>query len=65
LLRKHEKPGAKMAEFVKMCGKFGYKIDPSTSFSLNASLDNVNDPAKPAVRKVIYHLALRAMQLAK
>ncbi len=52
MLRKHEKPGNKMAEFVKMCAKFGYKVDPSTSFTLNSSLDNIQDPNKPGVRKV-------------
>ena len=65
LLRRHEKPGNKMADFVKMCARFGYRVDPSTSFTLNASLANIDDPQKPGVRKVIYHLALRAMQMAK
>ncbi len=65
LLRMHAKPGLKMKDFVAVCAKFGYKVDPSTSFTLNASLANIQDPNKPGVRKVIYHLALRAMQLAK
>jgi VacB/RNase II family 3'-5' exoribonuclease len=65
LLRRHEKPGMKMKEFVEMCQKFGYKVDPSSSFTLNQTLDAINDPNKPGVRKVIYYLALRAMQLAK
>lgn len=55
----------KMKEFVDMCQKFGYKVDPSSSFTLNATLDAIHDPNKPGVRTVIYYLALRAMQLAK
>ena len=65
LLRKHEKPGLKMKEFVALCSKFGYKVDASSSFSLNASLAAIEDPQKPHVQQVIYYLALRAMQLAK
>lgn len=65
LLRRHEKPGLKMKDFVSMCAKFGYKIDATTSKALNSSLEAVHDPKKPGVRQVIYHLALRAMQLAR
>ena len=65
LLRRHEKPGGKMKDFVALCAKFGYKVDPSSSSTLNASLANIHDPAKPGVRQVIYYLALRAMQMAR
>ncbi len=44
LLRKHERPGLKMKDFVALCAKFGYKIDSSSSHAFNNSLLSVKDP---------------------
>lgn len=65
LLRKHEKPGRKMKEFVSVCSKFGFKVDAETSRKFSDSLSSISDPDRPHVKTVIYYMALRAMQLAK